>query len=92
MRSLVALLVTAVVLALSSTALADPKSEDKGCHGFYTTQAKELTGERGVQGDAIGGNGNSDGNPNDGQAHMEPGRGATLQAFLDPFCGVGSQK
>jgi hypothetical protein len=92
MRSLIALLVTAVVLALSSTALADPTSEDEGCHGFYTTQAKELAGDRGVQGDAIGGTGNSDAVPTDGQAHMEPGRGATLQAFLDEFCGVGSQK
>lgn len=90
MRSLIALLVTAVVLALSSTALADPQSPDNGCHGYYTTQAKSL--DRGAQGDAIGGTGNADGVPTDGQAHMEPGRGATLQAFLDEFCGVGSQK
>jgi hypothetical protein len=68
-------------------AVADPASPEKGCHGFYTTQFKELVGDRGAQGTAIGGRGNSDGNPTNGQAHSEAGRGATLQAFLAEFCG-----
>jgi hypothetical protein len=68
-------------------AAADPASPEHGCHGFYTTQAKELSGDRGVQGTAIGGLGNSDGDPTNGQAHSPAGRGATLQAFLAEFCG-----
>lgn len=92
MKSLVAATVTAVVLVFSATALADPKSADQGCHGFYTTMYKEMVGDRGAQGDAIGGRGNSDGDPTDGQAHSLVGRGATLQEFLAAFCGVGSQK
>jgi len=91
MKTLVAGLVTAVALALSAAAFADPSSPDNGCHGFYTTQYKELVGDRGGQGSAIGGNGNSDGNPANGQAHSALGRGATLQAFLAANCGVGSQ-
>jgi hypothetical protein len=91
MKSLVALVITAVALALSAVAFADPSSPDNGCHGFYTTQFKQDTGDRGAQGSAIGGNGNSDGNPTNGQAHTEPGRGQTLQAFLAEFCGVGSE-
>jgi hypothetical protein len=66
---------------------ADPASPEHGCHGFYTTQFKELTGDRGAQGTAIGGRGNSDGDPTNGQAHSEAGRGATLQEFLAAFCG-----
>ena len=92
MKSIVVLLATAVVLALSGAALADPSSPDNGCHGFYTTQFKELVGDRGGQGEAIGGRGNSDGDPTNGQAHSAEGRGATLQAFLAANCGVGSQK
>jgi len=92
MKSLIAAAVMAVVLVLSTAALADPASADKGCHGFYTTMYKELVGDGGAQGDAIGGNGNSDGDPTDGQAHSLVGRGATLQQFLATFCGVGSQK
>ena len=53
---------------------------------------KELVGDRGGQGDAIGGRGNSDGDPTNGQAHSLVGRGATLQEFLAAFCGVGPQK
>ena len=84
--------VTGVALfALASVsafpALADPASPENGCHGFYTTQFKELTGDRGAQGTAIGGRGNSDGDPTNGQAHSEAGRGATLQAFLAEVCG-----
>ena len=41
MKSLVAALVTVVVLAFASAGLADPSSPDKGCHGYYTTQYKE---------------------------------------------------
>jgi hypothetical protein len=68
-------------------AVADPASPEHGCHGFYTKQAKELSGDRGIQGSAIGGRGNSDGDATNGQAHSEAGRGATLQAFLAEFCG-----
>jgi hypothetical protein len=32
-------------------AAADPSSPENGCHGFYTTQAKEFSGDRGIQGD-----------------------------------------
>jgi hypothetical protein len=85
-----------IVVGLASLALAgiaaapaaaDPASPDQGCHGFYTTQAKQLSGDRGIQGTAIGGRGHSDGDPANGQAHSEAGRGATLQAFLAEFCG-----
>jgi hypothetical protein len=91
MKSLVAALVTVVVLALSAAALADPSSPDNGCHGYYTTQYKELVGDRGGQGSAIGGNGKSDGDATNGQAHSTAGRGQTLQEFLAVNCGVGSQ-
>ena len=50
MKSLIALVVTAIVLALSATALADPSSPENGCHGYYTTQYKESVGDRGGQG------------------------------------------
>jgi len=92
MKSMIALVVTAVVLALSASALADPASPvDNGCHGYYTTLYKEQVGDRGGQGSAIGGKGNSDGDPTNGQAHSTAGRGETLQAFLAANCGVGSQ-
>ncbi len=92
MKSMIALVVTAVVLALSASALADPASPvDNGCHGYYTTLYKEQVGDRGGQGSAIGGKGNSDGDPTNGQAHSTAGRGETLQAFLATNCGVGSQ-
>jgi hypothetical protein len=71
----------------AASATADPASPEHGCHGFYTTQFKQMTGDRGAQGSAIGGRGNSDGDPTNGQAHSEAGRGATLQAFLAEFCG-----
>ena len=92
MKGLVATLAAVVALALSATAFADPSSPDNGCHGYYTTQYKESVGDRGGQGQAIGGRGNSDGNPDNGQAHSAAGRGETLQAFLAEACGVGSQK
>jgi hypothetical protein len=91
MKSLIALLVTLVLLAFAAVATADPAPDSNGCHGFYTTQYKELTGDRGAQGEAIGGKGNSDGDPANGQAHSEAGRGATLQTFLAGACQVGSQ-
>jgi len=91
MKAIVALLVTVVVLVFSAVALADPSSPENGCHGYYTTQYKELVGDRGGQGSAIGGNGNSDGDPTNGQAHSAAGRGETLQQFLAAACGVGSE-
>jgi hypothetical protein len=91
MKSLIAALVIAAVLALSASALADPSSPDNGCHGYYTTQYKTLVGDRGGQGSAIGGKGNSDGDPTNGQAHSDLGRGETLQEFLAANCDVGSQ-
>ena len=53
----------AVALATigAAPAVADPASPENGCHGFYTTAAKEASGDRGIQGSAIGGRGNSDG-------------------------------
>jgi hypothetical protein len=86
----------AVVVGLAALALAgigvgpaaaDPASPENGCHGYYTTLTKQLSGDRGVQGTAIGGRGNSDGDPTNGQAHSAAGRGATLQAFLAATCG-----
>ena len=91
MKAFVAALATVALLALTSVAFADPSSPENGCHGYYTTQYKESVGDRGGQGSAIGGNGNSDGDPANGQAHSADGRGATLQAFLAASCGVGSQ-
>jgi hypothetical protein len=76
----------ALVSIGAAPAVADPASPDNGCHGYYTTQFKELSGDGGAQGAAIGGLGNSDGDPANGQAHSEAGRGATLQAFLADFC------
>jgi hypothetical protein len=91
MKALVAAFVAVVVLAFSASALADPASPtENGCHGYWTTQAKSED-NRGVQGEAIGGKGNSDGDPSNGQAHSTAGRGQTLQAFLGATCGVGSQ-
>ena len=90
MKALIATLAAVVALALSASAFADPSSPDNGCHGYYTTQAKAT--DRGAQGEAIGGRGNSDGNPDNGQAHSAAGRGDTLQAFLGSTCQVGSQK
>ena len=88
MKALVATLMTVVVLAFASVALADPSSDENGCHGYWTTQAKAT--DRGARGSAIGGLGNSDGDPTNGQAHSAAGRGETLQAFLAANCGVGS--
>ena len=77
-----------VVVGLNAApAAADPSSPDHGCHGFHTTQFKELSGDRGAQGLAIGGRGNSDGDPTNGQAHSEAGRGSAVQEFLAEFCG-----
>jgi hypothetical protein len=83
----IALVALAIAAAGAAPAGADPASPENGCHGFYTTLAKQLSGDRGVQGTAIGGRGNSDGDPTNGQAHSDAGRGATLQAFLTAFCG-----
>jgi hypothetical protein len=87
-RTIVAGLASLALAGIGAApAVADPASPENGCHGFYTTQAKEASGDRGIQGSAIGGRGNSDGDPTNGQAHSEAGRGATLQAFLAEFCG-----
>jgi hypothetical protein len=91
MKSFIAALLIGVVLTLAASALADPSSPDNGCHGYYTTLYKTLVGDRGAQGTAIGGRGNSDGDPANGQAHSAVGRGETLQEFLAVNCGVGSQ-
>ena len=37
MKSVIALVVAAIVLALSATALADPSSPENGRHGYYAT-------------------------------------------------------
>ena len=85
-------LLTAIGLfAIPTVAFAAPASPDNGCHGFYTNAAKVAANDQGVQGSAIGGNGNSDGNPDNGQAHSDAGRGAILQDFLANMCDVGSQ-
>jgi hypothetical protein len=89
-KSLIAIVVTVIVLALSGIALADPSADSPGCHGAATTQAKGE--DRGVQGSAIGGLGNSDGNATNGQAHSDPGRGELVQEFLGSECGVGSER
>jgi hypothetical protein len=88
-RKVVVACLASLVLASigAAPAAADPASPEHGCHGFYTTQAKDASGDRGIQGTAIGGRGNSDGDPTNGQAHSAAGRGATLQAFLAAFCG-----
>lgn len=86
-RTAIALVALALAAVGAAPAAADPASPENGCHGFYTTLAKQHSGDRGVQGAAIGGRGNSDGVPTDGQAHSEAGRGATLQAFLAAACG-----
>jgi len=90
MKTLITAAITALTLALSASAIADPGSPENGCHGYYTTLYKQQAQDRGAQGTAIGGRGNSDRNPANGQAHSQPGRGATLQEFLAAHCGVGS--
>jgi len=86
-KTTLTVLASLAIVGLTSTSVsADPASPDHGCHGFYTTQAK-ADGDRGIQGSAIGGLGNSDGDATNGQAHSEAGRGATLQAFLAETCG-----
>jgi hypothetical protein len=87
-RKSIAASVAVVVAAIGTApAGADPASPEHGCHGYYTTLAKQLSSDRGIQGSAIGGVGNSDGDPTNGQAHSDLGRGGTLQAFLEANCG-----
>ena len=86
-KTTLTILVSLAFVGVAPTSVAaDPSSPDHGCHGFYTTEAK-AGGDRGVQGSAIGGLGNSDGDAANGQAQSELGRGATLQAFLEETCG-----
>lgn len=68
-----------------------PSAEPNGCHGAATVAYKQLTNDPGAQGTAIGGKGNSDGDPANGQAHSAAGRGALVQAFLAANCGIGSE-
>jgi hypothetical protein len=68
-----------------------PPASPQGCHGYWTVKYKQAVNDAGGQGSAIGGKGNSDGNPDNGQAHSALGRGETLQEFLAAQCGVGSQ-
>jgi hypothetical protein len=89
-KGLIAAVLTVIVLALSGVALADPGADSPGCHGAATTEAKGA--DRGVQGSAIGGLGNSDGDAANGQAHSDPGRGELVQDFLGTECGVGSER
>jgi hypothetical protein len=79
-------MVAAVALALSAAAFADPSSPENGCHGYYTTQYKESVGDCGGQGSAIGGKGNSDGDPTNGQAHSAPRTGS--DAAVVPRVGL----
>jgi hypothetical protein len=88
----------AAALAMGAFALpaqaADnvPPANPNGCHGAATVAYKQAVNDAGGQGSAIGGKGNSDGNPFNGQAHSAVGRGQTLQEFLADQCGLGSQK
>jgi hypothetical protein len=68
-----------------------PLAGPNGCHGAATVAYKKAVNDAGGQGPAIGGKGNSDGDPLDGQAHSAVGRGLTLQAFLAEACDLGSQ-
>ena len=84
----------AAAFGASGAALADgnvPPAQPQGCHGAATVEYKQLTGNPGGQGTAIGGLGNSDQDPSNGQAHSAAGRGAILQQALAEGCGVGSQ-
>jgi hypothetical protein len=95
-------LVLAGSLGMSGAAVADPTNTNGkvDCTAFFGAknpgQVAKLfaQGEQGTPGhgvgDDIGGLGNSDGDPNNGQAHSDQGRGALLQEFLSD-CGVGSQ-
>lgn len=91
MKILAAMAVIAAFLTLSASALADPKSAEKGCHGYYTTKFKTQLNDRGAQGTAIGGRGNSDDDAANGQAHSQAGRRAWLQQLLATYCDVGSE-
>jgi hypothetical protein len=62
MKILITAAITASTLALSASAIADPGSPESGCHGYYTTLYKQQAQDRGAQGTAIGGRGNSDRN------------------------------
>jgi hypothetical protein len=64
----------------------------QGCHGAATLAYKQATNDPGGQGSAIGGQGNSDDNPFNGQAHSAVVRGETLQQFLAAVCGLGSEQ
>ena len=73
------LVVTVAGLIMSASALTAqaaenvPPADPQGCHGAATVLYKQLTGEAGGQGSAIGGKGKSDSNPDNGQAHCACG-------------------
>jgi hypothetical protein len=85
----------AVALAMGALALPAqanvPPAQPQGCHGAATVAYKQAVNDAGGQGSAIGGKGNSDENPYNGQAHSAVGRGQTLQQFLAEQCGLGSE-
>ena len=69
-----AALATMSVMALPAQAAVPPASP-QGCHGAATVAYKQAVNDAGGQGSAIGGKGNSDDNPYNGQAHSALGRG-----------------
>ncbi len=76
------------MLGIGAASAAKPDCGGGDTPGQVVKYFAQLDGN-GV-GDAVGGVGNSDGNPDNGQAHETPGRGVQNQAFL-ATCGVGSQ-
>lgn len=82
-------LLTAVAVPMLGIGAASAAKPD--CGGGNTPgQVVKTYATAGGVGDEVGGNGNSDGNPANGQAHSAAGRGGQNQAFL-ANCGVGSQ-
>ena len=91
MKKLILLTATALFMVPAVAFAQDVVPADpQGCHGAGTVGYKNGVGDPGAQGSAIGGNGNSDGNEANGQAHTGAGRGAILQGYLATVCGVGS--
>ena len=89
--SLASVLLGGLLVGSGTASAAVPPAAPQGCHGAATVAYKQATNDPGGQGSAIGGKGNSDDNPFNGQAHDAVGRGETLQQFLAAACGLGSQ-
>jgi hypothetical protein len=88
-----ALLSAAAIFMVPAVAEADPPfpfRDPPSCPGHLTINAKNAFHDAGIQGSAIGGLGNSDGNPDNGQVNHPLGRGGLNQLFLGRDCGVGS--